>query len=73
MAKSIPVAADGRQIYTIELTEDFEALCGHLKALGYQCDQKVCIVTDSDVEPLYASEVRGLLQKEFDCVQIFTF
>ena len=73
MAKSIPVAADGRQIYTIELTEDFEALCGHLKALGYQCDQKVCIVTDSNVEPLYASEVQGLLQKEFDCVQIFTF
>ncbi len=73
MAKSIPVAAEGRQIYTIELTEDFGALCGHLKALGYQRDQKVCIVTDSNVEPLYASEVQGFLQKEFDCVQIFAF
>lgn len=73
MAKSIPVISDGTQIYTIELTHDFSALCMHLQRLGYQKEQKVCIVTDSHVEPLYANEVRTNLSSSFDSVFVYTF
>lgn len=73
MSKSIPVTADSRQIYTIELTQDFSALCTHLQSLGYQQNQKICIVTDSHVGPLYAKEVQNLLKEVFDFVFIYTF
>lgn len=73
MAKSIPVISGGTQIYTIELTQDFSALCRHLQQLGYQKDQKICIVTDTHVGPLYADEVKSLLSSSFDSVFVYTF
>lgn len=73
MAKSIPVLADGNQIYSIELMQDFSALCTKLQALGYQREQKICIVTDSQVGPLYAKEVKNLLSEAFSTVVIYTF
>ncbi len=73
MAKSIPVISGGIQIYTIELTQDFSALCGHLQQLGYQKEQKVCIVTDSHVAPLYADEVKRLVSSAFNAVFVYTF
>lgn len=73
MAKSIPVTADGTFIYSIELMHDFSTLCRHLQDLGYQHEQKICIVTDSHVEPLYAKEIQELLKTIFDTVFIYTF
>ncbi|MCI5872290.1 MAG: 3-dehydroquinate synthase [Clostridiales bacterium] len=73
MAKSIPVTSGGTQIYKIELTQDFSALCNHLQKLGYQKEHKICIVTDSHVEPLYAKEVKKHLNSSFDSVFVYTF
>lgn len=73
MAKSIPVMADGSQIYSIELMQDFSALCTKLQALGFRREQKICIVTDSQVGPLYAKEVQRLLSEAFSTVVIYTF
>ena len=73
MAKSIPVTADGKQIYTIELTHDFLTLCEQLSNLGYKRDQKVCIVTDSHVAPLYAEEIKNLLEELFNEVYVYSF
>lgn len=73
MAKSIPVISDGKQIYSIELMQDFSTLCAKLQALGYQHDQKICIVTDSHVEPLYAKVVQNLLEEVFATVVVYTF
>ena len=54
MSRSIPVKSEGHVIYTIELMQDFSKLASCLTKLGYQKDQRICIVTDSNVEPLYA-------------------
>lgn len=73
MAKSIPVKANDSIIYHIELVHDFSMLPAFLQGLGYGHSQKICIVTDSNVAPLYAMDVQDLLEKEFDTVILHTF
>lgn len=73
MAKSIPVKANDSIIYHIELVHDFSMLPAFLQGLGYGHSQKICIVTDSNVAPLYARDVQDLLEKEFDTVILHTF
>lgn len=73
MAKSISVAAPGAPVYSIELMQDFSDLVQELQKTGYQKDQKICIVTDSHVGPLYANEVQTHLKEAFDTVIIHTF
>ncbi len=58
MAKSIPVKANDSIIYHIELVHDFSMLPAFLQELGYGRSQKICIVTDSNVAPLYARTYR---------------
>lgn len=73
MSESIPVISEGVRIYTIELQRDFAMLPGKLKELGYQRDQKICIVTDSVVASLYADEVQQLLRAAYDTVITHVF
>lgn len=73
MPRSISVKSEGHAIYTIELMQDFSRLVSCLTALGYQKEQRVCIVTDSNVEPLYAKEVQTLLGEAFETVIVHTF
>ena len=73
MAKSITVTTEGAKSYEICLRHDFSELAGMLRELGYQRDQKVCIVTDSNVSPLYADEVRRELSACFDTVMTHVF
>ena len=73
MAKSIPVKANDSIIYHIELVHDFSMFPAFLQELGYGRSQKICIVTDSNVAPLYARDVQDLLEKEFDTVILHTF
>ena len=61
MAKDLPVTLDGKVIYHIKLTDSFQGLAEELKQLGYQADQKICIVTDSNVAKLYAETVKNML------------
>lgn len=63
---------DGHPIYPIFLEESFAGVPAVLHSI--QADRrKICIVTDSNVAPLYAGEVKGLLEKEgFFCVS-FSF
>ena len=73
MAKSIPVKANDSIIYHIELVHDFSMFPAFLQELGYGRSQKICIVTDSNVAPLYARDVQDLLEKEFNTVILHTF
>lgn len=73
MAKTISVTADGKILYQIELQTDFSGLLDQLLTLGYQKEQKVCIVTDSNVEPLYGAALSEVLAPFFDTVLIHTF
>ena len=72
MAKSISVAAAGAKTYSIELTHGFAELCTHLHALDDQPDRKVCIVTDSNVGPLYADALCTTLKSMYDTVLVHT-
>lgn len=73
MSKSIPVTDGTNVIYTIELTNDFKDLCKELSRLGIDSDRKLCIVTDSNVAPLYAEEVKKQLSTSFSNIFVHIF
>ena len=73
MSKSIPVTDGTNVIYTIELKKDFGDLCKELIRLKISPDQKLCIVTDSNVAPLYAKEVQDQLSAVFSNVFLHIF
>ena len=60
--------ADNAPLYSIILNDSFDGIGELLHSL--QMDgRKVCIVSDSNVAPIYVKEVAGLLEKEgFFCV-----
>lgn len=53
----IPVHQNGEFIYDIVLRDSFKDLGKELAALG-TANKKICIVSDSNVAPLYLSEIR---------------
>ena len=71
MSKSIPVTDGTNVIYTIELKKDFGDLCKELTRLKISPDQKLCIVTDSNVAPLYKGSTGSAFCGIFKC--IFTY
>lgn len=56
MENRIPVHLNGNLIYDIVIEERFEGLASELKKMELD-GRKVCIVTDSNVAPLYLDEV----------------
>jgi len=73
MAKSIAVTDGTDVIYHIELNDSFAALSGELKKLGYTPERKICIVTDSNVVPLYMQPFYKILKEDFPNLFIYTF
>ena len=60
MADRINVCRDGKAIYDIVLTQSFDGLKEAVSCLPVK-EHKICIVTDSNVAPLYLEEVRSIL------------
>ena len=60
MADRINVCRDGKAIYDIVLTQSFDGLKEAVSCLPVK-EHKICIVTDSNVAPLYLEEVRAAL------------
>lgn len=56
----LPVKKEGRLSYHIYLEESFANLPEHIRELNTQ-DRRICIITDSNVEKLYAKEIIELL------------
>lgn len=73
MAKSIAVMNGTDVSYHIELTGQFNQLAEKLKEIGCQTERKICIVTDSNVAPLYGDEVLELLRTWFPNVFLHVF
>ncbi len=73
MAKTIPVMCNGKLSYSIEIRQDFSDLIVALLQLNYDESKKVCIVSDTNVAPLYLAELEGLLKSTFDIVTNFVF
>ncbi|MCI8484879.1 MAG: 3-dehydroquinate synthase [Lachnospiraceae bacterium] len=72
MGKTITVYYDGLPCYPIEIQRDFSFLPESLKNLGYG-KNKACIITDSNIDPLYLGEVKKLLSSVFaECIS-FSF
>jgi len=67
----LPVRKDGEFCYNIMLEPDFKALSGALEGLETG-NRKICIVTDSQVGPLYAEAVRQELSKVCKVVTVYT-
>lgn len=67
----LDVKKDGKFCYAIRLEKDFQALADEITALGFG-GRRLCIVTDSNVAPLYLKEVKAFLNTgEFQTVSEF--
>ncbi len=73
MAKNILVAVDGGPAYEIRLACQFSALGAELGKLGYHSGQKICVVTDSQVDRFYSKEVLAALAPYFETVKLHVF
>ncbi len=72
MEKRITVSRDGEPCYDIVFEKDFSRLAQELRTLGYE-GRKLCIVTDSQVGPLYGGQVKEELEKEGMQTELYTF
>lgn len=67
MSLVIPVSYGGNPCYEIHLEREFQSLLPCIQGLGYQPGRKACIISDSNVAPLYLEEVSSLLAAHFSC------
>lgn len=72
MGKMITVSYEGHPCYNIEIQKDFTLLPQKLKELGYGRN-KACIITETNVGPLYLKEMEELLSPVFSVCTSFTF
>ena len=72
MANRMTVHMDEKPVYDILLKQDFSALPKELESFHLE-HRKICIVTDSNVAPLYLEEVKELLKPCCSQVIFFVF
>lgn len=68
----IPVHENGKWIYDIVLADSFDGLGSEAAKLNVS-GRKICIVTDSNVEPLYLQTVKKILEGVCRQVTVFVF
>lgn len=68
MSRNITVHYEGSPCYDITLQRDFSKLAEWIIDLGYKKEQKICVITDSNVADLYLEEVIDELKKCSDTV-----
>lgn len=72
MEDRLNILLNRKPAYDIVYREDFNGLTTELEAMDLQ-KQKLCIVTDSNVGPLYAKQVETALKDVCKKIDIFTF
>ena len=72
MSVIIPVRYENKPCYNIIIENGFDKLNDEIKDFD-TVSRKACIVTESNVGPLYAEEVKSILSNVFDKVLIFQF
>ena len=73
MSRQLSVNYEGNFSYHIFITDSFSELASKTYELYDRSDKKICIVTDCNVEPLYAEKVKAELTKVFEKVYIYAF
>lgn len=68
--EKLDVKKDGVFCYSIRFERDFSYLAEEISKLGFE-GHKLCVVTDSQVAPLYLEAVKTALAQRFD--QVFEF
>jgi 3-dehydroquinate synthase len=61
MAELLNVKYNGEPCYGIVFDDSFDELSSKVKELGFS-DRRFCIITDSNVGPLYAEQVKSILE-----------
>ncbi len=72
MSAILNVKMNNKPIYDIVFENDFDLLAAKITELGFQ-DKKMAIITDSNVEPLYAETIVSLLQPISSDVFVVSF
>lgn len=72
MSRLINVKYEGKPLYDIVIEKDFEKLAEEFNKLGVT-GRKLCIVSDSNVAPIYVAEVKEQLEKTGNTVFIYVF
>ncbi len=74
MSKRLQVKAKGGKtvLYDIVIENSFDTLLNELESFEIE-NKKLCIVTDTNVEKLYATELKELLEKKAKKVVVFAF
>lgn len=74
MAQQLTITSEQKPCYDILLRSDWADLAGRIFALsGERSERKICIVSDSNVTPLYLREVREALIPVFPNIITFEF
>lgn len=73
MSKVISVSYEDKPCYKIVLEQDFQQLMEYIKELGYNSMQKICIVTDSNLEALHLNDLMKIFSSCFEHVISFSF
>jgi len=68
----LTILYERKPCYDIVFSQSFEDLTTELEQLSLQ-GKKICIVTDSNVEPLYANELKTLLEASSGKVVVYSF
>lgn len=72
MSKRITVKQNEKPIYDIVIEQSYDMLAEELEKIR-AVGKKLCIVTDSNVSPLYCSQVKEILEKIASNVTVFEF
>lgn len=73
MSKRLNILYQEQPCYDILIEKDFDGLGDAVQQSLHITGKKICIVTDSNVGPLYAQEVKKVLETTGNEVFIFTF
>jgi 3-dehydroquinate synthase len=73
MSKELEVQYEEKPCYNIYIESSFNNFIADLQRISGMTYDKVCIVTDSNVEKLYLDEIVGLCQPIFSTVSSFVF
>lgn len=72
MAQRLPILKDRKPCYDIVITQGFEEILPEIEKLD-AADKKICVVTDTNVAPLYAQKLADLLEGVCRSVTIYAF
>ncbi len=61
MSEVLNVKYQGEPCYDIVIDQSFDGLAEKIDNLGFK-DRRICIVTDSNVNPLFGKQIKGLLE-----------